>query len=157
LSIEDCLLVIESTAATQVLGLAFAVETDFPSPDSESGFHQGLNASGGQQLRPDDEPEPTSSLHQLFQNHIHLVREVSAAFLDPGLVIIGRRAGAPALRTNSRQVGTCWPRRVPGRASTTLPIRAAKHHSRSESSFGVIRRHSSITNDRFSMLNFQFT
>jgi hypothetical protein len=48
-------LVIESVAGAQVLGLAFAVETDFPSPDSESGFHQGLNASGGQPLRQDDE------------------------------------------------------------------------------------------------------
>jgi hypothetical protein len=30
LSIDYCLLVIESAAGTQVLGLAFAVETDFP-------------------------------------------------------------------------------------------------------------------------------
>jgi hypothetical protein len=155
LSIEDCLLVIESAAGTQVLGLACAGETDFPSPDSESGFHQRLNALGGRQLRREDELEPTSSLHQLFQSHLALVREVSAAFPDPGLVIIGRRAGAPALRAN--WPARCRPRRVSGRASTTLPVRAAKHHSRSESSCGVIRGHSSITNDRFSILNFQLT
>ena len=51
-------------------------------------FHQGLNAPGGQPLRQEDELEPASSLHLLFQSRIDLVREVSAAFPDPGLVII---------------------------------------------------------------------
>jgi hypothetical protein len=43
------------------------------------------------------------------------------------------------------------------RPSTTLPIRAAKQQGRFEGSFGVIRRHSSMTNDHFSILNSQFT
>jgi hypothetical protein len=34
---------------------------------------------------------------------------------------------------------------------------ALLHQSRFESSFGVIRSHSSMTNDHFSILNFQFT
>jgi hypothetical protein len=44
-----------------------------------------------------------------------------------------------------------------GRAYTTLPIRAARHQSRFEGSFGVIGRRSPMTNDHVSILNSQFT
>ncbi len=83
-------------------------------------------------------PRPRLGLHSLA------LRPADRPLLLPLTALVGRAGalGSTAHRT---------------RASTTLPIRAAKHQSRFESSLGVIRSHSSMTNDHFSILNFQFT
>ena len=57
-----------------------------------------------------------------------LEKIIGAAF--PSFIVV-RRCSVP-LRTS--WPATCRPKRVSGRASTTLPTRAAKRHSRSDSS-----------------------